>query len=39
MAAKQATVLERTYSLHDASAQNQVGDHFQEQIDKVTSDF
>jgi hypothetical protein len=35
MAAKQATLLERTFTLGDTSAQNRVGDNFEEQVDKM----
>ncbi|CAG7717904.1 unnamed protein product [Allacma fusca] len=35
MAAKQATLLERTFTLGDTHAQNRVGDNFEEQIDKM----
>jgi metal transporter CNNM len=39
IAAKQATVLERTHAHTDERAQNEVGDKFEEQIDRVSMEL
>ena len=39
LAAKQATELETSYSNSDTRAQKEVGDKFEEQIDKVIYDL